>query len=78
MKICDHVLYRGKVLTKPERARFTYVKMMDVGSYLKKIAANEALRDKLVQHLQAVERMLLHPACAIIPEIKFDVELIGV
>ena len=66
------------MFTKPEGAKFTYVKMMDVGSYLNKLAANKALRDKLVQHLQAVERMLLHPACAIIPEIKFDVELIEV
>ena len=78
MKICDHVLYRSEVYTKPEGASFTYVKMMDVSSYLNKLAANEVLRDNIVQHLLTVERILSHSACAIIPQIKFNVDLIEV
>ena len=51
---------------------------MGVSSYLHKLLANEALRDKLVQHFQAVERHLVHPACEIISQIKFDYDLIEV
>ena len=78
MKLCDHALYRSEIYTKPEGSSFTFVKMMDVTSYLHKLLANEVLRDKLIQHFQAVDRLLSHPACAIIQQIKFDVDLIEV
>mgnify|MGYP002803952926 FL=1 len=78
MKLCDHALYRSDVYAKPEDSSFAYVKMMGVSSYLHKLLANEALRDKLVQHFQAVERHLLHPACEIIRQIKFEYDLIEV
>jgi hypothetical protein len=78
MKLCDHALYRSEIYTKPEGSNLTFVKMMDVTSYLHKLLANEVLRDKLIQHFQAVDRILSHPACAIIQQIKFDVDLIEV
>ena len=78
MKLCDHVLYRSNVYAKPEGASFTFVMMMDVSSYLHKLLANELLRDKLIQYFQTVERILSHPACEIIRQIKFDVNLIEV
>ena len=78
IKLCDHALYRSDVYAKPENSTFAYVKIMGVSSYLHKLLANEALHDKLVQHFQAVERHLLHPACEIISQIKFDYDLIEV
>ncbi|XP_028403921.1 uncharacterized protein LOC114526506 [Dendronephthya gigantea] len=78
MKLCDHALYRSEIYTKPEGSKFTFVKMMDVTSYLHKLLANEVLRDKLIQHFQSVDRLLSHRACAIIHQIKFDVDLIEV
>ncbi|CAB4024379.1 Hypothetical predicted protein [Paramuricea clavata] len=66
MKLYDHALYRSEIYTKPEGSNLTFVKMMDVTSYLHKLLANEVLRDKLIQHFQAVDRLLSHPACAII------------
>lgn len=78
MYLCDHALYRSDIYAKPENARVTFVKMMDVTSYLHKLLANEALRDKLVQHFQSVERILSHPACEIVQQIQFDLDLIEV
>ena len=78
MKICHHALYRSEVYTKPEGASFTFVIMMDVSSYLHKLLANELLRDQLITHFQTVEKILSHPACEIIQQIKFDVNLIEV
>jgi hypothetical protein len=72
MKLCDHALYC------PEGSNLTFVKMMDVTSYLNKLLANEVLCDKLIQHFQAVDRLLSHPACTIIQQIKFDVDVIEV
>ena len=57
-------------------ATFTYVKMMDVSSYLNKLAANEVLRDKIVLRMTII--VCNNPACVIIPQIKFDVDLIEV
>ncbi|CAB3979532.1 Hypothetical predicted protein [Paramuricea clavata] len=51
---------------------------MDVTSYLHILLANEVLRDKLIQHFQVVDKFLSHPACTIIQQIKFDVDLIEV
>ena len=56
----------------------TFVKMMDVASYLHRLMANELLRDKLVEHLQSIEKLLSHPACNIIPQLEFDLDLIEV
>ena len=78
MKIWHHALYRSEVYTKPEGASFTFVMMMDVSSYLHKLLANELLRDQLITHFQTVEKILSHPACEIIQQIKFDVNLIEV
>ena len=41
MKLCDHALYRSHVYAKPDGASFTYVRMMDVASYLHKLLANQ-------------------------------------
>ena len=78
MVICGHVLHRSAFYTTPANAKMTYVRMMDVSSYLNKLLANDALNNDLVRHFQAVERILSHPACEMIKQIKFDLDLIEV
>ena len=66
MKICKHALHRSAIYTKPEGATTTYVKMMDVNSYLNKILTNAGINDALVKHFQTIERIISHPACEVI------------
>ena len=72
MLICRHALYRSAIYTTPENAKVTYVRMMDVSSYLNKLLANEALNNDLLRHFQPVETILSHPACETIKQIEFD------
>jgi hypothetical protein len=78
MVICGDVLHRSAIYTTPANAKMTYVRMMDASSYLNKLLANDALNNDLVRHFQAVERILSHPACEMIKQIKFDLDLIEV
>ena len=65
-QMCNHALHKSNVYAKPQQAQITFVKMMDVSSYLPRLMGNEALRDKLVEHLQPIQKLLSHPACEII------------
>lgn len=78
MKLCDHALCRSHVYAKPPEAKMTYLKMMDVKSYLHKLLSNEATRNQVLRHFQVLEKILSHPACEIIEQIKFDLDLIEV
>ena len=78
MLICRHALYRSAIYTTPDNAKVTYVRMMDVSSYLNKLLANEALNNDLLRHFQSVEKILSHPACEMIKQIEFDLDLIEV
>ena len=64
MEICRH------------NAKLKYVRMMDVSTYLNKLLANDALNDDLLRNFQAVERVLSHPACEIVRQLQFDLDLI--
>ena len=50
----------------------------DIQKVMHRLMGNEALRDKLVEHLQPIQKLLSHPACEIIPQIQFDLDLIEV
>ena len=78
MEICCHALYRSAIYALPDKAKLTYVRMMDVSTYLNKLLANDALNDDLIRNFQAVERILSHPACEIVQQIQFDLDLIEV
>ena len=78
MEICKNALHRSTVYTIPENAKITYVRMMDVSTYLNKLLANDALNNALVRNFQAFERILSHPACEIVQQIEFDFDLIEV
>ena len=78
MEICRHALYRSGIYPLPDNAKLTYVRMMDVSTYLNKLLANDALNDDLLRNFQAVERVLSHPACEIVQQLQFDLDLIEV
>ena len=52
--------------------------MTDVSSYLHRLLGNETLRDNILRHFASIEKFLSHPACEIIEQIKFDLDLIEV
>ena len=72
MHLSKHALYRGQIYARPNTAQFTYIRLMDVSSYLNKLLANNAINKHLVKQLKTVETILSHPACEIIPQIHFD------
>ena len=51
----------------------TFVKMMDVESYLNKLLQTDAIREDLLQHFNRLNKVLRHPACEIIPQLKLEV-----
>jgi hypothetical protein len=78
MEICNHSLYKSQVYVKPDKATMTFVHMVDVTSYLHQLMANEQVRDKLVEHFHSIQKFLSHPACKIIPQLEFELDLIEV
>ena len=49
---------------------------MDVATYLNKLLTNEAIRGKVLKHFSSLMvRILSHPACSIVPQIEFDLDL---
>ena len=50
MHICHHILYRSAIYTTPDNAKTTYVRMMDVSSYLNKLLVNAALNNDLLRY----------------------------
>ena len=78
MHICDHRLHRGHVYAMPPEARMTFVKMMDVESYLNKLLQTDAIREDLLQHFNRLNKVLSHPACEIIPQLNIDLDVIEV
>ena len=78
MELCSHAIYRSQVYARPDGATFTYVRMMDVTSYLHKLLANDCLRDGVIKHFQLLHKFLGHPACEIIEQLTFNNDLIEV
>ena len=78
IQMCNHALHKSNVYAKPQQAQITFVKMIDVSNYLHRLMGNEALRDKLVEHVQPIQKLLSHPAREIYPQIQFDLDLIEV
>ena len=78
MDLSKHALYRGQIYARPNGAKVTYIRLMDVSSYLNKLLANDAINDSLAKNFHTIERFLSHPACEIVPQIQFDFNLIEV
>ena len=78
MKLCDHALFQSQVYAKPQGAKFTYVLMMDITSYLHKLLSNDYLKHSIMKHFQMLEKFIGYPACEVIQQLQFDVDLIEV
>ena len=77
-RLCDHALFRSQIYVKPAGATFTYVRMMDVTSYLHKLLSNNCLREGVMKHFHMLEKFLSHPACEVIRQLQIDGDLIEV
>ena len=60
MHICDYRLHRGYVYAMPPEARMTFVRMMDVESYLSKLLQMDAIREDLLKHFNRLNKVLRH------------------
>ena len=69
MELRSHALYRGHIYARPNQAELTYVKLMDVSSYLNKLLANDAISKHLLKRFKNVENILSHPACEMIQQL---------
>ena len=78
MLLCNHAIYRSQSYGRPDGATYTYVRMMDVCSYLHKLLTNDHLRDGVMRHFHMLEKFLAHPACEIIKQLKFNTDHIEV
>ena len=78
MLLCNNAIYRSQVCGRPDGATYTYVRMMDVSSYLHKLFTNDHLRDGVMRHFHMLEKFLSYPACEIIEQLKFNTDLIEV
>ena len=78
MMRCHHALHRGFLYGKPMEATLTYVKMMDVKTYVNKLLTNDALREKIIKNMSRIVQLLSHPGCEIISQIEFDPDYIEV
>jgi hypothetical protein len=78
MRLCDHALFCSQIYAKPAGATFTYVRMMDVTSYLHKLLSNNCLREGVIKHFHMLEKFLSHPACKVIRQLQIDVNLVEV
>jgi hypothetical protein len=78
MRLCDHTLFRSQIYAKPAGATFTYVRMMDVTSYLHKLLSNNSLKEGVMKHFHMLEKFLSHPACEVIRQLQIDVDLVEV
>ncbi len=78
MSKLNHALYKGDVYAMPPGAKYTYVYMMDVDEYLNRLLANEMIKETLICCKPRIASLLSHHACEVIPQIKFDMDLIEV
>ena len=78
MKVLNHALHRGEIYGMPPGAKYAYVYLMDVETYLHKMLVSDELKESIVKHRSAIEALLCHPSCEIIEELKFDYHLIEV
>ena len=74
----NHALYKNDIYAMPPGAKYTYVYMMDVDEYLNRILANEMLKEKFICCKPKLLSLMSHHACKVIPQIKFDMDLIEV
>ena len=63
MNLSGDALNRGQIYARLNNAKFTYVSLMDVASFLNKLLTNDAINEQLVNNLNSVEIIPSHPKC---------------
>ena len=58
-----HVLYRGKVYEKAGGARFTFIEMMDMETYLHKLMASPSIREGILRNPEKLDKLMSNSAC---------------
>ena len=74
----NHTLFRGQVHSMPKKARFTFIPLESVEDYCQKLLKYPSISHYLANHIEVVVKRLKHPACAIIPQMKINFDLIEV
>ena len=76
MMSLGHALCKGDVYVKPQSAKFTYVLMMNVESYVNKMMVSDVVGEDLVKLCRKIIEIMSHHECELIPQIRFDWDLI--
>ena len=72
MKVLNHAHHRGEIYGMLSGAKYAYVYLMDVETYLHKMLVSDELKESIVKHRSATEALLCHPLCEIIEQLKFE------
>ena len=78
MSSLGHALYKGDIYVKPPSAKFAYVLMIDVESYINKLMISDVIGEEIVKFAKRIIEIMCHPECEVIKQIKFNWDLIEV
>lgn len=78
MKHLNCSLYNGDVYIKPECSKYTYVFYKNITDFLHQLSGNLKMAEILVGNIAPISNMLSNQSCAVIPQIKIDMNLIEV
>ena len=84
MSSLGYALYKGYIYVKSPSAKFTFALMMDVESYLNKLMASDVMGGgggggaEIVKFTKRIIKIMCHPECEVIKQIKFNWDLIEV
>ena len=73
-----HGLYKGDIYVKPPSAKFTFVLMMNVESYINKLMISDLIGEDVAKFCRKIIEIMCHPDCELIRQIKFNWDLIEV
>ena len=78
MMSLGHALYKGNVYVKPPSAKFTYVLMMDMESFVNKMMLSDVVGEDLVKLCRKIIEIMSHHKCKSIPKSRSNWDLIEV
>ena len=73
-----HGLYKGDIYVNPPSAKFTFVLIMNVESYINKLMISDLIGEDVVEFCRKIIEIMCHPDCELIRQIKFNWDLIEV
>ena len=57
MKVLNHALHQGEIYGMPNGAKYAYVYLMDVETYLHKMLVSDELKESIVKHRSAIKAL---------------------